>query len=103
MFSKPHNQLLKFLILQREVGAQDLGVDEPPAEPLFDIVALHARLPLEFDLVAEPMELTGLDLTILTTKHGSAKEVARHIGVSEAFVRQTVQKAKQRPCAQAEY
>ena len=68
--------------IKQYFGAQEFGVDEPISK---------AILPVYFEVVAEPRELSIAVLTRITALCGSYAAAARYIGASEAFVRQTVQ------------
>jgi hypothetical protein len=67
-------------------GAQEAGVDEPARSKLTIPLAC---LPILFDEVAEPKDLSPEHLAKLASIHGAYKAVALAIGASEAFVRQS--------------
>lgn len=47
---------------------------------------------MELEAYPEPKILSPPELTNLVSNHGSTRETATHIGASEAFVRQNMQR-----------
>ncbi len=72
------------------IGAQESGVDEPASSDISE-QRLTCQVPIDFEIVVEPKELTSEDLRRISLECGSYRAASRILGISEAFIRQKAQ------------